>query len=63
MKARLKILPDEPRGGAWPSSARGVNCPVKSGKPHEPILIITERETHESEIEQRACICDRPVEG
>ena len=31
MKARLKILPNKPRGGAWPSSARGVNCPVKSG--------------------------------
>ena len=23
MKARLKILPNEPRGAAWPSSARG----------------------------------------
>ena len=32
MKARPKILPDEPRGSAWRSSARGVNCPVKSGK-------------------------------
>ncbi len=27
----LKTLPDEPRGGAWPSSARAVKCPVKSG--------------------------------
>ncbi len=32
MKVRLKILLDEPRGSAWRSSARGVNCPVKSGK-------------------------------
>ena len=32
MKARPKTLLDKPRGGAWPSSARGVNCPVKSGK-------------------------------
>ena len=32
MKVRPKILPDEPRGIAWRSSARGVNCPVKSGK-------------------------------
>ncbi len=32
MKVRLKTLPDEPRGGAWRSSVRGVNCPVKSGK-------------------------------
>ncbi len=31
MKVRLKVLPDEPRGGAWPSSARAVKCPVKSG--------------------------------
>ncbi len=32
MKAKLTTLPDEPRGSAWRSSARGVNCPVKSGK-------------------------------
>ncbi len=31
MKVRLKVLPNEPRGGAWPSSARAVKCPVKSG--------------------------------
>ena len=31
MKVRLKVLPDEPRGSAWPSSARAVRCPVKSG--------------------------------
>ncbi len=31
MKARLKTLPDEPRGSAWPSSARAVRCPAKSG--------------------------------
>ncbi len=30
MKVRLKILPNEPRGAAWPSSARGANCQVKS---------------------------------
>ncbi len=32
MKAKLTTLPDKPRGSAWRSSARGVNCPVKSGK-------------------------------
>jgi len=32
MKVRLKTLLDKPRGGAWRSSVRGVNCPVKSGK-------------------------------
>ena len=31
MKVRLKVLLDEPRGGAWPPSARAVRCPVKSG--------------------------------
>ena len=28
MMARLTTLPDELRGGAWPSSARAVRCPV-----------------------------------
>ncbi len=31
MKVSLMGLPDEPRGSAWPSSARAVKCPVKSG--------------------------------
>ena len=31
MKVNLKGLPNEPRGSAWPSSARAVRCPVKSG--------------------------------
>ena len=31
MKVKLMTLPDEPRGGAWPSSARVARCPVKSG--------------------------------
>ncbi len=30
MKVSLKGLPDEPRGSAWPSSARAVRCLVKS---------------------------------
>ena len=32
MTARLTALPDALRGGAWPSPARAVRCPVKSGK-------------------------------
>ncbi len=28
MKVRLKTLLNKPRGGAWPSSARAVRCPV-----------------------------------
>ncbi len=31
MKASLKGLPDEPRGAAWPPSARAVKCPFKCG--------------------------------
>ncbi len=31
MKITLKGLSDEPRGSAWPPSARAVRCPVKSG--------------------------------
>ncbi len=31
MKARLKVLLDKLRGGAWPSPVRAVRCPVKSG--------------------------------
>ena len=38
MKVRLKTLPDTPRGGAWPSSARAVKCPVKSGNERDPCL-------------------------
>ena len=42
MKARLKVLPDELRGGAWPSPVRAVRCPVKSGNdrdPHPPLQL------------------------
>ncbi len=38
MKARLKVLPDELRGGAWPSPVRAVRCPVKSGNDRDPHL-------------------------
>ena len=36
MKARLKALPDELRGGAWPSPVRTVKHPVKSGNERDP---------------------------
>ena len=40
MKARLKILPNEPRGAAWPSSARGANCQVKSCNERDPRALL-----------------------
>ena len=36
MKVSLKGLPEEPRGVAWPSSARTVRRPVKSGNERDP---------------------------
>ena len=47
MKVRLKVLPNEPRGSAWPSSARAVRCPVKSGNErdlHQQLLTRLARE-------------------
>ncbi len=43
MKVSLKGLPNEPRGSAWPSSARAVRCPVKSGNERDlyPQLLTT----------------------
>ncbi len=43
MKVSLKGLLDEPRGSAWPPSARAVRCPVKSGNERDlyPQLLTT----------------------
>ena len=38
MKVKLKTLPNKPRDGAWPSSARAVKCPVKSGNERDLYL-------------------------
>ncbi len=38
MKVELKTLLDEPRGSAWPPSARAVRCPVKSGNERDLCL-------------------------
>ena len=40
MKVTLKGLPDESRGGAWPSPARALRCPVKSGNERDPYLLL-----------------------
>ena len=36
MMVSLKGLPEALRGIAWPSSARAVRCPVKSGNERDP---------------------------
>ena len=36
MKVRLMVLPDKLSGGAWPSSVRGVSCPLKCGNEQDP---------------------------
>lgn len=36
MKLRLKTLANEPRGVAWPASARAVRCQVKSCNERDP---------------------------
>ncbi len=38
MKVSLDGLPNEPRGSAWPPSARAVRCPVKSGNERDLYL-------------------------
>ncbi len=38
MKIRLNVLSNEPRGSAWPPSARAVRCPVKSGNERDLYL-------------------------
>ena len=40
MKVRLKVLPDKPRGDAWPPSARAVRCHVKSCNEQDPYLLL-----------------------
>ena len=38
MKVSLKGLPDKPKGGAWPPTARAVRCPLKCGNERDPYL-------------------------
>ncbi len=40
MNARLKVLLDKLRGGAWPSPVRAVRCPVKSGNDRDPYPLL-----------------------
>ncbi len=61
MKARLKVLPEEPRGSAWPSSARTVRRTVKSVNERDPyhyLLLSRILDRHYSET-----ACDECEEG
>ncbi len=43
MQVRLTTLPNELRGGAWPSPVRAVRYPVKSGNERDPRLYLPSR--------------------
>ncbi len=61
MKDRLKVFPEEPRGSAWPSSARTVRRTVRSVNERDPYhyLLTTKRfVVHYSET-----ACDECEEG
>ncbi len=47
MKVRLKVLPNKPRGGAWPSSVRAVKCHVKSCNEQDPCLHLPSSQSEE----------------
>ncbi len=58
MKVRLKVLPNEPRGAAWPPSVRAVRCPVKSGNEQDLYLqlltsLLRNEHTVETALETR----------
>ena len=40
MKARLKVLLDELRGGAWPSPVRAVRCLLKCSNERDPHALL-----------------------
>ncbi len=61
MKARLKVLLDELRGGAWPSPVRAVRCPVKSGNDRDPHPLLLPRSFSKGHSEGTAA--DKVEEG
>lgn len=63
MKVRLKILPDKPRGAAWPSSARAAKCPVKSGNERDPHALLQLSPPGERHSVQTACVKQEEGEG
>ncbi len=61
MKARLTILPDKLRGGAWPSPVRAVRCPVKSGNDRDPRSLLLPRKVSKGHSGRTAA--DKAEEG
>ncbi len=61
MKVRLKVLPKEPRGSAWPSSARTVRRTVKSVNERDPCLYLLPKRRLLGHY--RGTACDECEEG
>jgi hypothetical protein len=61
MTARLTTLPDTLRGGAWPSPARAVRRPVKSGNERDPHPQLLSRSSDREHTEGTAA--DKAEEG
>jgi hypothetical protein len=61
LKARLTILPDKLRGGAWPSPVRAVRCPVKSGNDRDPHSLLLLRKVSKGHSGRTAV--DKTEEG
>ncbi len=62
MKVRLTTLPDELRGGAWPSPVRAVRYPVKSGNERDPRLYLPTR-SHDFVGNTKGTAVDKTEEG
>jgi len=61
MKVRLKSVPEEPRGSAWPSSARTVRRTVKSANERDLCLYLLSFSMEEEHYRGTAGV--KPEEG
>jgi hypothetical protein len=62
MTVRLTTLPNELRGGAWPSPVRAVRYPVKSGNERDPRLYLPSR-SHDFVGNTKGTAVDKTEEG
>ncbi len=62
MTVRLTTLPDELRGGAWPSPVRAVRYPVKSGNERDPRFHLPAR-SHDFVGNTKRTAVDKTEEG